>query len=342
MNATVTSSFLPDFCRGPAIVRLLVISQTVAILLVVASAHGEVIIGPRVAVVSLYLHWITLLSAGALCALRQRFEHWPVSMLSAAALFILIGVTAAVSEMAYQLGRVLDWAYFSDTPDHLAFIARNCLISIIVAVVLLRYFYVLHAWRRQVQASAEARFEALQATIRPHFLFNSLNSVAALIPGRPAEAEALIEDLAELLRAILRRREPWSRLADEIELARTYIRIEQLRLGDRLRMDWQIEAGLDDAQIPLLSLQPLLENAVLHGIERLPEGGRLQVRIGREGGRLKLRVSNPLPPNARDAPGNRLAQDNIRQRLALLYDGRASLHTQRQSGEYHAELSVPL
>lgn len=342
MNAHLPATYLPDFCRGRAILHLLLISQVVAVLLVLASARGEFILGPRIVVVSLYLHWITLLSAGALCALRQRVAHWPVAWVSTIAVVILVGITAGVSEMAYQLGRVLRWAYFSDTPDHLAFVARNCLISAIVAVVLLRYFYVLHAWQRQVQASAEARFEALQATIRPHFLFNSLNSVAALIPTRPAEAEALIEDLAELLRAILRRHEPWARLADEIELGRTYLRIEQLRLGERLQVDWQIEAGLDDARIPLLSLQPLLENAVLHGIERLPEGGRLQVRIGREGGRLTLRVSNPLGPDAREAPGNRLAQDNIRQRLGLLYDGRASLHTQRQSGEYHAELSVPL
>ncbi len=344
MNQSVSdeASFLPDFCRAPAIFRLLLISQIIAVLLVLAYPAKDFLFGPRLLVVSLYLHWISLLCAAALCWLRDRIGAWPVALGASVALLIMLGVTLLVSEAAYQIGRFMQWDRFIEPGTHLRFLARNTLLCSIVATALLRYFYVSHAWRRQVQASAEARFAALQARIRPHFLFNSLNSVAALIPGRPDDAEALIVDLSELFRAILKTHEPWNSLRDEIELAFTYLRIEQLRLGERLRQSWQIPDELGDLKLPLLSLQPLLENGIFHGIELMPDGGTLQVTICRDGKNLRITVTNPVPREGRSEPGSGIAQDNIRQRLRLLYDERASLITQRTEGEYRAELCVPV
>lgn len=338
LNAT---SFLPDFCRGPAVFGLLVISQLVALVIVLAAPVEQLVLGPRIVVVSLYLHWISLLCAAALCYSRAALAKLPRHLSFIAAFSLLWTITLLVSEAAFQVGQALNWSGYSGAMRHRLFLARNGLICAIVIALVLRYFYVLHAWRRQVTASAEARFAALQARIRPHFFFNSLNSVAALISLRPQQAEELLQDLSELFRAILKSHEPWSTLAQEIELGRTYLRIEQLRLGDRLRQDWSLPDSLEGLRLPLLCLQPLLENAVYHGIEQCPGGGCLTVRIWREGQELRVVVTNPLPDNPRPGSGHRIAHDNIRQRLRLLYDDRASLRTLSHQGEYRAELRVP-
>lgn len=334
-------SFLPDFCRTPAVFGLLLMSQVVALMLVLASGLHERVLGPKLVVVSLYLHWITLLSAAALCWLRQRLAGRPVATVALTAFSVLLAVTLIVSEVAFQVGSFLQWESFGGANAHLMFVTRNGLICAIVAVVVLRYFYVLDAWRKQVEFSAEARFAALQARIRPHFLFNSLNSVAALISASPQQAEELIEDLSELFRAILRKRDPWSRLADEIEYGKTYLRIEQLRLGERLHQRWTIPASCEDIKLPLLSLQPLLENAVHHGIELMPEGGTLNVNIKRQDKMLRIEVRNPVADNDFGESGNQIAQDNIRQRLRLLYDDAGCLETRLEQGEYCAVLQVP-
>lgn len=334
--------FLPDFCRTPAVLGLLLISQIVACLLVLASPAHELILGPRLVVVSLYLHWISLLSAAALCWLRRHLDRMSVSTLAGVAFFVLLGITLLVSEMAYHVGRFMGWEEFLRPNAHMLFLARNALICSIVAAAVLRYFYVIHAWRRQVQASAEARFAALQARIRPHFFFNSLNSVAALIPARPEQAESLIEDLSDLFRAILKNRAPFNRLADEIELGKTYLRVEQIRLGERLTQDWQVEDGLEELQLPLLSLQPLLENAIYHGIECIPGGGKLSVDIRRHKHMLIIVVSNPVAEHVEHDGGSGIAQDNIRQRLRLLYDDRGCLETRQTQEGYRAELRVPV
>ncbi len=334
-------SFLPDFCRTPAVFGLLLISQIVALLLLLASSSDDLILGPRIVVVSLYLHWISLLSAAALCWLRTRLAGRSHSTVAGVAFAVLMIITLLVSELAFQVGRFLQWEGFLGPQSHLLFVTRNSLICSIVAAAVLRYFFVRDAWRRQVQASAEARFASLQARIRPHFFFNSLNSVAALIPNRPEQAERLIEDLSDLFRAILKNKQPWSSLQDEIEFGRTYLRIEQLRLGERLRQNWQIEADCDDVQMPLLSLQPLLENAIYHGIERRPDGGELQVRIFREQGSLCIDVRNPLAPAGDAFSGNQIALDNIRQRLRLLYDDRARLDSRHEQETYLAMLRIP-
>ena len=339
--AATEPSFLPDFCRGPAVFGLLLISQLVAVVIVVASPVDQLVLGPRIVVVSLYLHWISLLSASALCFSRAWLSRRPLRISVSLTFCLLLAITLVISEAAFRVGQLLGWPEFTDGTRHGLFLARNGLISAIVIALVLRYFFVLHAWRRQVTASAEARFAALQARIRPHFFFNSLNSVAALIPTRPQQAEELLEDLSDLFRAILKSGEPWTTLAREIELSHTYLRIEELRLGDRLKQHWELPEGADTLRLPLLSLQPLIENAIYHGIEQLPEGGTLRVRISHRERRLRIVVSNPVPEQPRSAHGHRIAHDNIRQRLRLLYDDRASLTTRRHQGEYRAELCVP-
>ncbi len=143
-------------------------------------------------------------------------------------------------------------------------LARNMTVSGIIAAVLLRHMTIHARWRSQIKAEAEARLDALQARMRPHFLFNSLNTIASLLRSRPDQAEELVLDLADLFRTSLRRDQRWTTLADETALARRYLNIEQQRLGDRLRVEWRLDALPEDALLPPLSLQPLVENAVYH------------------------------------------------------------------------------
>ena len=204
-------------------------------------------------------------------------------------------------------------------------------------------------WRsaQRQPALVAARVAALSARIRPHFFFNALNSTLGVIRSQPRVAESMIEDLAELFRG-LATGDAVVPLADEALLARRYLAVEQQRLGNRLSVHWLQDDGLEDVLVPQLTLQPLVENAVRHGVEPAGEPEPVDVRIRAEGRVLIMRVENALPANpARGAhaaprPGSQTALTNIRERLMLLHDLEASLDTQAARGRFTAELRIPL
>jgi two-component system sensor histidine kinase AlgZ len=212
------------------------------------------------------------------------------------------------------------------------------------AVTMLFYFEL----RSRILAPAliEARLQALTARIRPHFLFNSLNAVLSLIRSEPRRAEQALEELADLFRVLMRDHRDLLPLADEIALCRQYIDLEKLRLGDRLNVVWDIEAVPDDIRVPSLMLQPLLENAVYHGIEPSSEPGTVRIGISRRGTELHIGLSNPCRAGGSATKGNRMALANIRERLALYYDLEARLETREVSAadgtrEYHVLIVLP-
>jgi two-component system sensor histidine kinase AlgZ len=252
-----------------------------------------------------------------------------------------------ISELALWLGSSAGDGGLTSTlfpREHWPFLLRNEGISIIVAAMLLRYFFVTHQWKKHVRAEARSRVEALQARIRPHFLFNSLNTIAALTRSDPARAEEAVEDLADLFRATLRDSHGTLRLKEELELSRIYQRIEALRLGERLKVRWDVAALPMRALVPGLTIQPLLENAIYHGIEPLTHGGTVTVAGGVVGGEVEITVSNPVASQgsgAGERPGNRLALDNIRQRLALVYGVRGSLEVEQSPLEYRVTIRFP-
>ena len=215
-------------------------------------------------------------------------------------------------------------------------------IALVVTALALRYFYVTHEWRHNVELQAKARVHALQARIRPHFLFNSMNTIAALTRSNPARAEEAVQDLADLFRANLNEKRNQIPLVDEIDVARTYQRIEQLRLGDRLRVEWKVDSLPRDALVPGLTLQPLLENAIYHGIEPRPDGGVVTVVGEFNKGMITIVVRNPLPAaNLTMRDGNRLALANIKERLDLMYGERATVKAGRFDDEYIVTLRFP-
>jgi two-component system sensor histidine kinase AlgZ len=219
-------------------------------------------------------------------------------------------------------------------------LVRTLVLAGVAAAVVLAYLR-LHM-RAYSPALAEARLQALQARIRPHFLFNSLNAVLSLIRRDPRRAERTLEDLADLFRALMSDGRNLVRLADEINLIERYAAIEQLRLGDRLRMSWDLDNAPMDAMMPALVLQPLLENAVYHGVEPGTGVGDVLVRVERRGERVLMRIENPwLQPGSGTRAGNHMALDNIRERLMLFFDEEARLEARVEGTRYQVDIEIP-
>jgi len=340
--------FIPDFCAARMVFATVLIAELVAIILTLARHGSAAAFFPDLARTSLFLLWIALTSAALLCAARRWLAGRGVAGAAAGSFGLLLLSTALVSEAAWWLGRYwhgIDPVGFRDLfPErHGRFLAANLAISAIVSAMLLRYFYVTHEWRRNVQMEARARIHALQARIRPHFLFNSMNTIAALTRTSPARAEEAVEDLADLFRATLKDAQEPIPLKEELEIARIYQRIEQLRLGERLEVTWDVAPLPMRARVPSLIVQPLLENAIYHGIEPLPEGGCVRIEGRVEAGRVRLSVANPMPADPPpERAGHHLALDNIRERLELTYGDRARLEVSDGEREYRVTLEFPL
>jgi two-component system sensor histidine kinase AlgZ len=219
-------------------------------------------------------------------------------------------------------------------------LVRHLLFALAAQFLLIGYFR-LRA-RALSPAITEARLQALQARIRPHFLFNSITAVLSLMRSEPRRAEAALEDLADLFRVLMRDNRELAPLADEVELCRQYLDLEQLRLGDSLVIDWNVKSMPGDALVPPLVLQPLLENAVYHGIEPLTTQGVLSINIFLSRDEVHAILKNPYVANgARHQVGNRMALDNIRERLALHFDAEASLESRATRDTYEVHIRMP-
>lgn len=248
-----------------------------------------------------------------------------------ASVIVVVVVLSIVAGISYLLPAFA-------APDERQF-ARRLVFSAAITLMLLGYLR-LRA-KAFSPALTEARLQALQARIRPHFLFNSLNAVLSLIRRDPKRAELALEDLADLFRVLMSDGRKFVRLADEIALLERYASIEQLRLGERLRVVWEIDSAPQDALLPPLVLQPLLENAVYHGVEPGTEAGEVLVRIEGRGERVYVRVVNPIHPGSPHRPGNHMALDNLRERLMLFFDAEAKVATRELDGRYQVDIEFP-
>jgi two-component system sensor histidine kinase AlgZ len=338
--------FLPDFCAARMVLGVVLVSQLLALVFALARTPASEFL-TDLARISLFVQWLGLTSAAILCYLRRRLASLSVASSTAAVLALLLANTAVFSELAVLLGKRFAAQGLNSTlfpQDHWLFLMRNGAICVIVTALLLRYFFVSQQWRHHVRAEARSRIHALQARIRPHFLFNSLNTIASLTRSDAARAEEAVEDLADLFRATLKDSETPLTLKEEFELTRIYQRIEMLRLGERLAVKWDI-AGLPmRARIPGLTVQPLLENAIYHGIEPLDEGGTVVVSGRVEGTRLAITVSNPLAPDKKPdgaRRGNRVALDNIRERLRLAYGDEGELQLNESKRKFEVTIRFP-
>jgi two-component system sensor histidine kinase AlgZ len=290
ITGSENTTYLPDFCDSDVFLRLLLVVELIAIMFALVSYGGERMF-VHIALISVAMLWVGLTTAVALCLLRRK--GWLGNHLRTTIIVFTVAVvmTLLVSFLSLGLGSMMN--YGPTARDVGYTLLRNLSIALILVGLALRYFYLHWQSDMRLQIQAQARLQALQARIRPHFLFNSMNTIASLTHDQPDLAEHAIENLSDLFRASLAAESSIS-LQQELDLTRSYIDLEALRLGERLEVRWNLPAREPSLSLPALTLQPLVENAIYHGIEPLPDGGVIEVSIDASDSAIIIAISNPL------------------------------------------------
>ncbi|MDH5611543.1 MAG: histidine kinase [Gammaproteobacteria bacterium] len=333
------TGLLPNFCDVNVVFMLILLVELLA--LVLTSAPATINFWDQLAFISMLMLWIGLLNAAVLCKARRWLNALPSQsgIFFSFIIMMLISLIFSLVVIAINNQLLLD-DLTSPLSDY--FLARIMLISAVIYAVLLRYFYVQQQWKIHIQSHSKAQIQALRARIRPHFLFNSMNTIASLIAFSPEKAEKAVVDLSDIFRASLREQNT-NTLNDELELTKSYLAIETLRLGERLNIEWNIDQSLADTEVPALCLQPLVENAIYHGIEPLTDGGMISISATHKDNKLVLCVSNPRGNGAMSKhESNHMAQENIHQRLNLAYGKNASFIIKEDKLTYTVVLEIPL
>ena len=338
---TKNSLFLPNFCDLKMVFAVVIIGELLAFILTLAPLSIAQQRWNDLALISLFIQWNGLLGSSSLCVLRPFFVKYSNQFVATASYIILLLVIIFVSELSffiinyYQLGLILP------STTHWEFLLHNLLIGSIISALALRYFYIQHQWRMKVQMESKTKLQLLQARIRPHFLFNSMNTIASLTRTNPQDAERITEDLAELFRMLLKEQKeliPWS---EELSLSQRYLDIEKQRLRERLSVKWSINNIPDEMMVPALLLQPLLENAIFHGIEPEIDGGIIKIKGEYKHKQLILSIENNKSKKPAHRKGNQMALNNIRERLEVFYQGRASINCKEVDELYLTVLKLP-
>lgn len=328
---------LPDFCSVPVLFALLLVSAIVALVMLLAPGGTLTLRGCSQTM--LFAAWLALLSGVALCKLRPLLDRLPGAGSYAAAWLLLVLIVLAASAVVDWLDRALGTGLIA--PSAARFVFGNAAVTALIGAALLRYLYVLVQWRARLDAVARAQVEALQARIRPHFLFNSLNTATALVRLDPPAAERTLENLADLFRAALGADDRPGTLGEELDLIERYLAIEQLRLGARLRVERALDGLPRELSLPRLLLQPLVENAVHHGIQPRREGGLLQLGGRRVEGGVEFVVANPVAEAAARAAGSGHGLANVRARIGYHFGTRGALHVATADGRWTVTVRLP-
>lgn len=339
--APLERHFLPNLCSGYAVLVVIVIAELMAIVLSLMSSYYQPLSLSQFALSSFFMQWVGLTSAALLCWSRPGLNRLAMSW-QALLVVLLVAADTLFFGVLFQLARhwVMGAALWSGLLS--GDVLRNVLIASILTGMTVRYFYVQEELQRRRESELKARIQALQSRIRPHFLFNSMNIISSLIALDPDMAERVVQELSQLFRASLREGSEQVTLGEELELCRHYAHIEQLRLGPRLALEWRLDEALSQQKIPLLTLQPLLENAIYHGVQPRPEGGRVLVETRCRDGQLEVCISNPLALEQARHPGNRMAQENVRHRLQALYGRDGGLEVLPTATQYRVMVRYPL
>lgn len=333
------SGLLPNFCDVRVIFMLVLLVEILA--LVLAATPSKSNFWDQLAYISMLMQWIGLINAAVLCGARNSLNKLSTGLGVSVSflLMMLVSFCFCLLVVAIKNWLLLD-EVISPLGEH--FLLRIMVISAAIYGVVLRYFYVQQQWKLHLQAHSKAAIQALRARIRPHFLFNSMNTIASLISFRPEKAEKAVENLSDIFRASLREQNI-NTLADELMLTRSYLEIEELRLDQRLKVNWDVDPSLEDTEVPALCLQPLVENSIYHGIEPLPNGGVISISAVNENNKLVLTISNPADDESFSKhKSNHMAQENIKQRLHLLYGAESDFSTNANKESYTVILKIPL
>ena len=288
---------------------------------------------------SLLIQWILLLALGALYLARGLISNYSVNTLSWLSLLTLTVSTWLVCGICWFI-------YYRGFPlsstGGIYFMLQCSAIAITIG--LFGLIALQHHWRAHQLAISgkQAELDSLQARIQPHFLFNTLNTCAALVHQQPARAEQLLIDLSELFRAALSQPKLIS-LEDELLLARHYLEIESLRFSDRIQIEWSLPAVIPAVLLPALSIQPLVENAVRHGVEPSEKGGDICIGVEQNNSMVVITVSNSLSAtNSTFRHGHQIGLSSTRERIKNYTNGMGNLNTEIKNGRYVATISVPV
>jgi two-component system, LytTR family, sensor histidine kinase AlgZ len=328
INQNPVAALLPNFRNLGVMLRVLVIVTALTVVAAMLKSSSWS---------SLLQQWIDI------AAVVQPIAILSVLLLGAANSWLhkleyrLAVVLIVLAELAVTLLVLRFGALILDT--RMADAGRDAFFAAATTLTLIGYFNLRN--RALSPALTEARLQALQARIRPHFLFNSINAVLSLIRAEPRRAEAALEDMADLFRVLMADNRDLAPLENEVELCRQYLDLEQLRLGERLQIEWHVDNMPKDALMPPLVLQPLLENAVYHGIEPSIEPGVISVNIYHVRDQVHMVLRNPYRQDGNHHAGNKMALDNIRERLSLHFDAEASLQTRVGDSEYEVHITIP-
>ncbi len=331
----------PTFCDWRLALGIMALTEVSVLLIGLGRYQG--ITWQWLSTTSAYGQSLALACAMMVCISRAWLTRLSIRDAWLACWVVAVLTTIAVSYGSAVVGTVLG---FGPGKANLpVFMLKSTLAVGLVFMAMLRYLYVRALWQAELLEQADARVQALQARIRPHFLFNSLNTIASLIADEPENAERATEDLAELFRGSMRRADTEIRLAEELSLGRRFLDMEQRRLGDRLEVSWAVDELPGEARVLPLILQPLLENAVTHGIQTREEGGKVKVYGRGVSDSIVITISNPLPANNNDSSisnsSHGMALNNIRKRLELAFGERASLITSQDEEHFYSVLTLP-
>lgn len=342
MTNTKTLGFLPNLCVSRSLLHIFLAAIALAFVLALASAENFSSFFIKLGLTTIFVVWTAIMSALIICMFRRLLSRLnplnsSIAMISIIAIITLIASVLGLAIMSYSSAEIQYW----DT----LFILKNLILAAVITALGLRYFYVQHEWEKHVQSDSEAKYSALQSRMRPHFLFNSLNTIAMLTTKDPEQAEEALLDLADIFRSTLDKRDRVS-LEEELDVTTRYLRIEGLRLGKRrLSVVWDMDRNSlpFHMDIPPLLLQPLVENAIYHGIQPRKDGGTLGISLYDAGEYLDISVSNPVPPEGTTAhsKGNHIAQENLKNRLQLAYGDRAKLSIKKSGHQYRVAFRIP-
>lgn len=333
---TPAGVYPPSFCTWRHLLAVVLITELSVLL--IGIGRERLLDWGWLLTTTIYAQWLALFCASGVCFLSNWTHRLGPNGAWIGNAIVVVMLAAIFSRAAWHL------SYEFGLPGSGSagtFVFSTLLAVGLVTVVFFRYLLIRTRWKSQLIAESEARVQALQARIRPHFLFNSLNTIASLIHDDPDNAEAATEDLADIFRGSMRRADKLISLEEELQLARQYLDMEKRRIGDRLKIVWRAEELPSRAAVMPLMLQPLLENAVGHGVQPRPSGGEIAVYGRAEGDNIVITIGNPMAPAGADKPGHGMALENIRERLSLAFGGRASLVTSQDSERFYAVLSFP-
>ncbi|MHB8911933.1 MAG: sensor histidine kinase [Lysobacter sp.] len=338
MHEARPSHPLDALWQAPAVIWVLLVGEGLAVVLTLAPGieHDRWV---YFGLISLVIQWVALLTLGALYLLRRPLALLRPQKLAYLALALLLASTWLVASLSWLLAHDT-WTMTQG--GWWPLVLR--LTGIVLTVGLLGLAAFQNHWRGRLHAvrAKQSELESLHARIRPHFLFNTLNTAVALVHRHPDEVERLLLDLADLFRAALAGPRQIS-LEDELALARRYLEIESLRFGERLTVNWQLPMAIPAVTVPALSIQPLVENAIRHGVEYLPGGGDVEISVSTTPGNVVVRISNPVPRTDVQAHhGHQVGLNASQVRIGALTGGRGSVQTDIVDGRYVATVRLPL